>query len=529
MSVEVGKKSRLENFINWVERVGNKLPHPFWIFVILAFFTMFLSYLLAGISVTYLAARAGEAPTEARAAVVNLFSHDSIRALLSGFTRTYVNFAPLGLVLTMMLGIGIVEQAGMISALMRKTVLGAPRWLVTTAIAFVGISANLASDAGIIFTPVIAAAVFKALGRNPWVGIAVGYAAASGGFTANIFVAGTDVLLGGITESAVRGAAHIPAHVMVNPLMNWFYMAAAAVVLTILTVYVTEKYTIKLLGDTEGIVDPEELKKHAVTPAENRGLLYSFLALILYFGVIALLTYPEGSLFRATDGSIISTTAGVRSPILDSIMPILFLMFFFLGSAYGYGAGVIQKGEDIPKLMAKGVTGSVGFMVVVLPAALFIEIFRMSRFDVIMSVRGAEMLKALQLDNFPLLVLLLFIVFVMFLNLFMMSGSAKWLILAPIFVPMFAHIGISPAFSQLAFRIGDSPTNIITPLSPYLPVVIGLLEQYKKEGAPKVGIGTVISMGLPYTIYYIFGFIGLMIVWYFAGWAIGPGAAMMIG
>jgi len=276
-------------------------------------------------------------------------------------------------------------------------------------------------------------------------------------------------------------------------------------------------------------VDAEELKKHAVTSAENRGLLFAFLGFVLYFALIAFLTYPEGALFRATDGSIISATPGVRSPILDGIMPVLFFMFFFIGIFYGYGAGVIKSGEDIPKLMGKGIAGSVGFMVVVLPAALFIEIFRQSRFDAILSVRGADMLRALHLDNFPLLVLLLFIVLVMFLNMFMFSGSAKWIILAPIFVPMLAEIGISPALAQLAFRVGDSPTNIITPLSPYMPVVIGLLEQYKKEGAQKVGIGTVISMGLPYTIAYILGFVGLLIVWYLAGWAIGPGAALMIG
>jgi len=526
VELELEKKSKFERFINWIERVGNKLPHPFWIFVILGAFTMALSWVFAGASATHVVTRAGETTTTTHV-VTNLFTHDNIRNLLSGFTRFYVTFPPLGLVLTMMLGIGIVEQAGMISALMRKTILGAPRWLVTTAIAFIGLCANLASDAGIIFTPVIAAAIFKALGRNPWVGIAIGYAAASGGFTANFFIAGTDVLLGGITEAAAVGA-NIPEGVMINPLMNYYFMLAAAVLLTLLTVYVTEKYTIKLLGDTDGEVDVEELKKHAVTSSENRGLLCAFLAAAAYFALIAFLTVPEGSLFRATDGSIIPTTPGIPSPLMAGIMPVLFFMFFFIGIAYGYGAGVIKSGEDIPKLMAKGVAGSVGFMVVVLPAALFIEIFRVSGFGAIMSVSGAGMLRGLGLDYFPLAVLLLFIVLVMFLNMFMFSGSAKWIILAPIFVPMFAEIGISPALSQLAFRIGDSPTNVITPLSPYMPVVIGLLEQYKKEGAPKVGIGTVISMGLPYTLFYIVGFVGLLIVWWFAGWAIGPGASLMM-
>ena len=421
----------------------------------------------------------------------------------------------------MMLGIGLVEQTGMISALMRKTILGAPRALVTAVIAIVGINANLASDAGIIFTPVIAAAVFKALGRNPWVGIAAGYAAASGGFTANLFVAGTDALLSGITRSAVEGVPGIPASVPVHPLINWYFMIAATFILTFLTVYVTERYTVRMLGDDEGGHDEEALRAHAVTPAENRGLFCALLALVAYVALVVWLTYPQGSLFRAPDGSLLP-----RSPLLSSVMPLLFFLFFFVGVAYGLGAGVIRKGEDIPKLMQKGIVGSTGFMVVVLPASFFVALFRMSRFDTILSVSGAEWLKSMNLGGVPLL--MLFILLVTFLNLFMMSGSAKWLILAPIFVPMFAQVGFSPALTQLAYRIGDSTTNIITPLSYYLPVIIGLLEQYKKESDPDVGIGTVISMAMPYTIFYVLGFTALLVVWYLLGVPLGPGTPVSV-
>ncbi len=516
------RTGRFERFIKWIEIIGNKFPHPFWLFVTLAIIVILLSTWLAGTSVTYLAAKAGEAPKETTVAVVDLLNYDAMRDFLAGFVKTYVNFAPLGLILTMMLGIGLVEQTGMISALMRKTILGAPHSLVTAVIALVGINANLASDAGIIFTPVIAAAVFKALGRNPWVGIAAGYAAASGGFTANLFVAGTDALLAGITKSAIEGVPLIPPETPVHPLINWYFMIAATVLLTFLTVYVTEKYTVKMLGDSDGTHDEEELKKHAVTPAENRGLLCALLALVLYIGLVVWLTYPEGSLFRnPKTGALLPA-----SPLLSSVMPLLFFLFFFVGTAYGYGAGVIKKTEDIPKLMAKGLTGSVGFMVVVLPASLFVELFRMSRFDVVLSVTGADWLKAMNLGGVPLL--LMFIVLVTFLNLFMMSGSAKWLILAPIFVPMFAHVGFAPALTQVAYRVGDSCTNIITPLSYYLPVIIGLLEQYKKESDPEVGIGTVISMAMPYTIFYIVGFTILLVVWYVLGLPLGPGTPVLL-
>ncbi|MDR2529692.1 MAG: AbgT family transporter [Synergistaceae bacterium] len=516
------QKGAFMYFIKGIEFVGNKLPHPFWLFVLLSLTVLFLSNWLAGTSVTYMAAKAGEAPAETKVAVVNLLSYDAMRTFFANFVNTYVRFQPLGLVLTMMLGVGLVEQTGMISALMRKTILGAPGWLVTTVVAIVGINANLASDAGIIFTPVIAAAVFKALGRNPWVGIAAGYAAANGGFTANFFIAGTDALLAGITQSVAKGVPYIPADAPTHPLINWYFIFGSTFILTFLTVYVTEKYTIKIFGDNDGARDEEALRQHAVTPAENRGLLCGLLAVVLYIALIVYLTYPEGSFFRnARNGTILPS-----SPLMSSIMPILFFLFFFMGTAYGYGAGIIKKSEDIPKLMTKGLTGSISFIVVVLPASLFVELFRMSRFDTILSVNGAELLKAWNLHGVPLLVV--FILVVTFLNLFMSSGSAKWLILAPIFVPMFAQVGFSPALTQAAYRVGDSCTNNLTPLSYYVPVILGLFEQYKKDENTEVGIGTLVSVMTPYSMFFIVGFTAYLVVWYLLGLPLGPGVELLL-
>ena len=517
----LGKRSAFEKFIYAIEVIGNKFPHPFWLFVVLSVILLALSSWLAGTQVTYMVSKSGKVQAQT-VAVVNLLSYDAIRTFFAGFVKTYVNFAPLGLILTMMLGIGLVEQTGMISALMRKTILGAPRMLVTAVIALVGINANLASDAGIIFTPVIAGAVFKALGRNPWIGVAAGYAAGCGGFTANLFIAGTDALLSGITTTAIQGVPYIPAETPTHPLINWYFMMAGTFVLTFLTVWVTEHYIVKMLGDNDTGLDAEALKEHAVTPAENRGLLFALLALIAYIALIVWATYPEGSLFRnPADGAILP-----RSPLLSSVMPILFGLFFVVGTAYGIGAGVIRKGEDVPKLMSKGLVGSTGFMVVVLPASLFVELFRMSHFDTILSVSGAELLKSMNLGGIPLLIL--FILLVTFLNMFMISGSAKWLILAPIFVPMFAGVGFSPALTQVAYRIGDSTTNIVSPLSYYLPVMIGLLEQYKPKEDTKVGIGTVISMAMPYSIFYLIGFTTLLVVWYLLGLPLGPATPVVL-
>ena len=509
------RHSALERVVNWIEIVGNKLPHPFWLFFLLMFLTMILSTVLnkAGVSVTYLAAKVGEAPSEVTVTAVNLFTYDIIRQLCSNFVKVYINFAPLGLVVTMMLGIGIVEQAGMISALMRKTVLGAPSFLVTLVLALVGINANLASDAGIIFSPVIGAAVFKALGRNPWVGIITGYAAANGGFTANFFIAGTDALLAGITQSAAQGM-NVPGPT--HPLINWYFTFFSTLTLAAATVFVTEKFTVKHLGDLNAGRDEEELKKHMVTPEENRGLRWALVALVVYLAAVLLLTLPQGSLFRAPDGTLLP-----NSPLMSSIMMLLFTLFFVVGIAYGVGAGVIRQGADVPKFMTKGLQGSVGFMVVVLPAALFIECFRLSKLDILLSVAGGDVLKASGLNGIPLLVA--FVLMVTTINLFMMSGSAKWLILAPVFVPMLAQVGMPPALVQAAYRVGDSSTNPLSPVSPYLPVVLALMEQYKPREGMKVGIGTVTSMTLPYGAVYLVVFLTQLLVWYALGLPLGPG------
>ncbi len=516
MAMATEKKSAFQRFIKGVEIVGNKLPHPFWLFTILGLITIILSVVLSklGVSVTYMAAKAGEAPAETTVAVQNLMNYKLMRGLLSDFIRTYVNFTPLGYVVTLMLGIGIVEQTGMISALMRKTVLSAPPYLVTGAIAMVGINANLASDAGIIFTPVIGASVFKALGRNPWVGIIAGFAASSSGYTANFFIAGTDALLAGITQSAAESMS-IPGPT--HPLINWYFMIFSTITMTIATVWVTEKFTVKILGgDDPSMRDPEELKKHAVTPAENRGLKYSAISFVIYLAILLALTIPQGSFFRADNGQIVPT-----SPLLSSIVPILFLLFFIVGSAYGFGAGIIKSAADVPGLMAKGLQGSLSFLVVVLPASIFIALFRLSCLDTVISVKGADWLIAVNLNGLPLLIM--FILLVTTINLFMMSGSAKWLILAPIFVPMLGRVGFPPALTQVAYRVGDTATNIICPLSYYIPVVISLLDQYKKKDDIKVGIGSVMSLCMPYSMAYLAILTIQLVVWYVFDLPLGPG------
>lgn len=517
MTTETRRVGGFEKFIKWIEVIGNKLPHPFWLFVYLAIIVMVISFFLskAGVSVTYMAAGRGDATAkETTVVAVNLISYGSMRAFMTNFVKTYINFAPLGLVMVMTLGIGLLEQSGLISAFMRKTILGAPSWAVSATLAVVGINANLASDAGIIFTPAIGGAVFKALGRNPWVGVITGFAAGCGGFTANFFVAGTDVLLAGITESVVRSiGVDAPTH----PLINWYFLIVSTLVLTAATTIVTEKFTAKVLGDTGSQLSEADVTEHAVTGDENRGLRWAAVATVVFLLALVALTVPQGSFFRNPEtGNIVPT-----SPLISGIIAVLFFYFFFTGIAYGVGAKVIKSMDDIPKLMQKGLAGGLSFLVVVLPASMFVQLFADSNLTTILAVKGAEGLKAMHLGGVPLL--LLFILLCTFVNLFMISGSAKWLILAPIFVPMFSVVGFSPALTQMAYRIGDSSTNIISPLSYYMPVIIGLMEQYRPQGNTQdVGIGTVISLAMPYSLAYLGCFTLQLIVWYLLNLPLGP-------
>ncbi len=514
------KKNGFDKFIYFIEVIGNKLPHPFWLFVYLTLIIIVLSAVCskAGLSVTYMAAgKSGGAAAEATTVtVVNLMSYPQMHKLFADFVKTYVNFAPFGLIMVMTLGIGLLEQSGLISAFMRKTILGAPSWAVSATLACIGINANLASDAGIIFTPAIGGAVFKALGKNPWIGVITGFAAGCGGFTANFFIAGTDALLAGITESVATGAG---ISAPTNPLINWYFLVVSTITLTLATTIVTEKYTTKILGGGSYEIDTAELEKHKVTADENRGLKWAGYAAVALIILFLALTVPTGAFFRnPKTGTILPS-----SPLLSGLVPVIFFFFFFTGIAYAYGAKTIKTKNDIPKLMQQGLAGGLSFFVVVLPASMFVSLFAQSNLTTILAVKGAEGLKAINLGGIPLIIM--FILFSCFVNLFMISGSAKWLILAPIFVPMFSVVGFSPALTQMAYRIGDSSTNIISPLSYYLPVVIGLMEQYRpKHETRDVGIGTVLSLAMPYSIAYLICFTVQIIIWYLFNLPLGPGA-----
>jgi aminobenzoyl-glutamate transport protein len=511
----------MQAFIGSVEFIGNKLPHPFILFTFFAILVLWCSYYFEGASVTYMAASrtAGEAAKETTVAVKNLVSRAYWQGFLPTVTNTYITFLPLGLISVMMLGISVMEETGFISALMRKTLLGAPACMVTLVLTLVGINANLASDAGVIFTVTLGAVIYNALGKNPWEGTLVAFAAVLGGYTANFFLTSTDVLLTGVSASVVRdNGIDAPATLV----MNWYFMVASTVVLALIIVWVTQKFTEKFLaGEMNDSFKSISAAPGELTRQENRGLWWALFGFICYLVILGYNTLPAGSFFRNNQGTFLPT-----SPLFSSLITLIMLLFLTVGTFYGVGAGIIRSMSDVPRLMLKGMKNVLPLFVTAFPASIFLAFFNASNMAPVLAVNGAEMIRQSSLGVIPLIII--FVLMTGFINLFIGSAITKWIIMGPIFLPMFAMLNLSPALTQAAFRIGDSVSGIISPTSSSLVVVIGLLEQYNPYRNRKAGIGTVIAMELPYAIFMLLGFTALLCVWILLNLPLGPGAGIYI-
>jgi aminobenzoyl-glutamate transport protein len=505
--------------IKTIEVVGNRLPDPLILFTLLAVMILALSYVLASadFSVTYVAAaqEAGEEAKTTTVSVVNLLSRERLQKIAQDFVTTYITFYPIGLVAVMMLGVAVAEKAGLITAVMRRFLLGAPRFLMTYLVSLVGVCANLASDAGIVFAPAIGASIFHATGRHPMAGLITGYVSAYGGYSANLLIAGTDVMLAGITQSAAEAfGINAPIH----PLMNWYVCAASSLVLPVIVTLVTERVIVPLLGtyepseDAAGSVDGNLLSGGAT---ESRGLRAAAAATLLFLAGLLLVTVPTKGLLRGDAGELLP-----KSPLTESIVFLIFAFFVIAGVAYGRFAGTLCTGRQLARAMASGLEGVAGFLVICLPASMFVSWLGLSNISTVLAVKGAQVLAAAHISGIPLL--LLFVVLCASLNLFITSGASKWLILAPIFVPMLAMLGISPGAAQMAYRIGDSTTNIISPVSAYLPVILGMMETYRNR-RQEIGIGTVISLMLPYSIALFVTWLAFFAAWLLLALPIGPG------
>lgn len=520
-SAENIKKNWFAEFIDMIEVVGNKLPNPFLMFVYLSVVLLVLSFVFnkLGVSVTYVEASkvAGESGKEVTVVVRNLLEAEYIKTFLVNFVDTYITFETLGLVMVMLMGIGFVQELGFFDALMKRTLLVVPAVVVTFVLAVAGICANIASTAGIVFATSIGAALFAALGRNPILGAVVGYVAGHGGFSANLMIAGTDVMLSGITGSVVENNG---LNAEYHPLCNWYFMIVATFVIALCITIVTEKFmnhSLKIEADMSKV----DVSSREITDDEKRGLRWTLVAVIAYIIFILALTVPKDGMLRSETGALLPS-----SPFIDSIIALLFFLFMIVGIAYGYGARIIKNNNQIPKYMASGLKDSLSFFVVMLSACFFIQFFTDSKITAVIAVNGAEVLQALGLKGVPLA--LAFLVLCGFLNMFMTNSVPKWLILAPIFVPMFATVGFSPAFTQVIFRCGDSATNPISPINAFIPMLIATMDRYKKDKNLNIGFGDVLSMTIPYSIALFIGLALLICVWLLLNLPLGPGTPMTI-
>jgi len=498
--LEPKQSGAFNKFLNVIEKVGNKLPHPFFLFLYLTLFVVFISFVLGTMQATVLHPNTGE-----EVAVKNLLSKDGIRYILSNTLTNFTGFAPLGLVLTMMLGIGLAEKVGLFSSLMTKAITKTPKRIVTFMVVFIGILGNIASDAAFVVIPPLAALVFLSLGRHPLAGLAAGLAGAGIGFTANILIAGTDALLSGISTEIAKS---IDPNMVVTPLDNWFFMSASTLLLAILGAVVTEKFVEPRLGTYKG---EKQIESTELSPVENRALRHTGIAAALYIGaIITLMLIPNSPLLN-DDGTIL------RSPFLSGIVPILFAFFLITGITYGVSVGKIKTTADVPNIMADAIKDLSSYIVLIFMIGQFIGYFNWTNIATWMAVHLADFLTMINLTN--IFAIILFIMLVAILSLFIISGSALWSLVAPIFVPTFMVLGYHPAFIQLAYRIGESSTNMVTPLNTYFAIILGFMQVYNK----RAGIGTLMSLMIPYTIVFLIAWIILMLVFVLFNIPIGPG------
>ena len=359
------------------------------------------------------------------------------------------------------------------------------------------------------------------MGYNPWLGILLAYAAGNAGMSANVFVGNLDVLLSGINESvcSTLGIDTSTVHV----LQNWYFMAACAIVLTVVFTFVTTKFVRPYLGEAKDLSLVQDADAgHELTSIERKGLRNAGIASLIYFAVWVILCIPKNSFFRAADGSILPT-----SPLLKSVLTILFLFFLVTAIVYGRTVGKIGKWNQLPGMLAQSINSMVNFMVIALPASLFIYLFNASNIPTYLGAVGGGWLKATGFTGFGLFVLVA--LFSTFLNLFMTSGSSKWMILAPILIPMLYTIGFSPALTTVAYRIGDSATNAVAPISSDVALIIGLLAKYNTDKDKTPGMGTVFAGCMPYAIATFIAELILLGIWWIFKLPLGPGVSMLVG
>ena len=496
----------VDRFLNGVEKVCDKLPPPAILFCILFVITALAGAALSASGMSLVN------PANGKAVVAqNLFTKEGVTWLLSNMVKNFSGFAPLGLVITMTLAIGFCEESGLLVSLLRRSMRNVPPGVVPYLIAFVGTLGNIASDTASVVIPPLAALVYIGVGKNPLVGMIVGYAGANAGFTANLMIAGTDTLMQGLTNQALDGFLGKGAYA-VDVTCNWYFMAASTFLVALVLGY-TSKH---LIEPRFGKYEAKELEAvQDLTEAEKKGLHRAGWVSLVYVAVIGA-GFFTGILSK--DGHTL-----VGSLLLKGLIPILFFLMSFAGIAYGLTTGKFKTVKDINGAMVKQMSYMGSYVVFCFFCGQFQGLFNWSKMGTLLAIGGADFLKNVGFTGLPMCVL--FVLITSLVNIFMSSGSAKWAIFAPIFIPMFMLLGYHPGFTQLLYRLGDSPTNCFTPMNPYLWMILSVAQE---KYMPKAAIGTLVSNLIPIAVCLQIVWIIFLIVWMTLGLPIGPGVEMAL-
>lgn len=515
----VAKPSPLQRVLDGIERVGNKVPHPVIIFLILIAFIMVLSALFqaAGSTVTFEQAQIGaEEPVTVTVAAQSLLDADGLRFVFTSPVANFNNFGVVGVIVVAMIGVGMAEEVGLIASFIKRLVKVTPPRAITFIIVLLGVLSSIATDAGYLVLIPLSAAVFLSLGRHPLAGLAAAFAGVGGGFAVNMLITPVDGMLAEITNEAIADPSQ---HVSITG--NLYFGIVSTLLVTVVVTLLTEKFVEPRLGayhPSEGPETADEPPSGELSAEEKNGLRWAFWGFLGTTAVVLALSLPPNALLRNPEtGSLIED-----SPLLNSIIFLILVYFFVMGVCYGKGAGTVKGSMDVINPMVKTISGLSGLIFLLLVISQFIAYFNYSNLGTIAAVNMADALEAANLSTVWLILGLIAMTAV--IDIFIGGVVPKWAIFAPVFVPLFIQLGISPDLAMAAYRVGDSPVNVATPLMPYFALIVIFAERYRR----KVGVGSVISLMLPYTVVLLITWSALLVVWYLLGLPLGPGASIYL-
>ncbi|MFG6668483.1 AbgT family transporter [Halomonas sp. HNIBRBA4712] len=485
-----------------VARLADALPHPFIMFFALFVVTLGFSALMS----VWLDPVVDPA-TQELIQVRSLLSWDGLRFMLTGAVTNFTSFRPLGLVLVMVLALGLIQKTGLADAAIKRMLSGVSPRFITPAVIFTSIIGNLVSDAAVFLIPPLAAIMFKTVGRNPVAGIIVAFVSIFAGFSANFFIAGTDLLLSGISTEVVQSVR--PGY-EVSVVANWFFMCASVPLITLIITVMNDRYTEPMLERFRPQADSDAPQQSTeLSATERRALRYTGIAALAYVTAVLVLILPEGSGLRNAEGGLLP------SPFMSGLVPVIVLFFSLCGIVYGVTVGKITRPSHVPQLMEEAMRDMCGFIVIVFMVAQFIAIFNWSNLAIVTAVNGADWLLSVNMPS--MLVILGFILLAAVVNLFFYSGSAQWALMAPIFMPMLMLLGLEPEAIQAAYRIADSATNPISPINPYLPLILAVIHTYNRSFT----LGHLLTTAMPYSLAILSGWTLLYFIWYAVGLPFG--------